>query len=91
MPCLDKRLYMPLDRIATGPRNLNGVGDAHAAPFTGDVQDPDREFREVSQDEPLVIDPLSEAILLLAQGREEVDEPGFPVGRLGSESALGLP
>ena len=91
MACGDKRLHVPLDRVATRPGDLSGVGDAHAPPIAGDIENPDREFREVAEDEPFAVDPLLEAVLLSAQRREKVGELGFPIGCVASERALGLP
>ena len=49
MSCFDQGPEVPLEGITAGPGDQNRVGNAHAAPVTGDFQYSSREYREVAE------------------------------------------
>ncbi len=56
---------MILDRVSARADHPGRLADRHTSALTGEFQNLDREFRQVTQDDPLAFYLLLEPVLLL--------------------------
>src|SRR5258708_26459193 len=82
MLAIRKRPDMILDSVAAGACRLGGFRDGHTAAFTHQLQDFDRQLRQIAQQNPLALELRLPAALLLLQGSQEKINPRRPI-RLG--------
>src|SRR6185312_2775133 len=81
---------MVLECIATRTGQRHDVTDRHSSVLTRELNNSQRKFRHLREDNLLSFDLFGKTQHLLLESAQEEDEPRLPVWRFGSDCALCL-
>ena len=83
MPSVGERLHVIVDRAAARSRYLDRLGDRHPTALARQLQNPDRQRRQITQHNAFALDRLFQGPLLLLQRPKQEHQSKGPV-RLGA-------